>query len=133
MATLKEEQKRFIVMQLGMFFSPQQVAALVKEEYDLEVSRQHINEYNPEAKHKKPIAKKWKLLHEATRKNYLQDQGSIPIAHQAYRLRVLDDMARDAIKRGNTVHAAAVVQQAAKEVGRVYTARHAYPCLLIHI
>ncbi|MDR0070944.1 DUF2280 domain-containing protein, partial [Acinetobacter sp. 11520] len=47
MATLNKKQKLFIVQSLAVFNTPQETVSLVKEEFDIEVSRQQVESYDP--------------------------------------------------------------------------------------
>lgn len=121
MAKLTEDMKRTIVMELACYRTPSEVAQIVREQYGIEVSRQQVHEYDPHGSKSGDLAKKWKDLHAETRKQFLKDTSSIPVAQRAYRLRELNDMAQRAKARGNLVLAASLLEQAAKESGDVYT------------
>lgn len=47
MATLNKKQKLFIVQALVVFNTPQETVSLVKEEFDIDVSRQQVESYDP--------------------------------------------------------------------------------------
>ena len=47
MARLKPEQKLFIVQRLACFDTPTMVAKAVREEYQVELSRQVVEGYDP--------------------------------------------------------------------------------------
>jgi Na+-transporting NADH:ubiquinone oxidoreductase subunit NqrC len=55
------------------------------------------------------------------RDRFLNEISDIPIANKAYRLRVLQRMSTDAEKMKNMGMTAQLLEQAAKEVGDVYT------------
>jgi hypothetical protein len=117
---LDDEQRRFIVGRLAMYDSPQEVADAVKEQFGVEISRQVVFHYDPEHS---DCAQKWKDLHAATRKQFLEKASEVSVAQQAYRLRRLDEMERRARKKGNLPLAASILEQAAKEVGGAFTSR----------
>jgi hypothetical protein len=121
MPTLTEDVKRFIVQRLAMYDTPSEVAAAVKDEFAIEVPRQQVHQYNPLGSPNNAVAKKWVDLFKATRKTFLKDTSTIPVAQRAYRLRKLDEMARDALKSKNRQQAAALMEQAAKECGDAFT------------
>jgi hypothetical protein len=123
MAKLDDNIRAFVVQQLACYDTPTQVAAAVKEEFELELTRQQCASYDPTKVTSKALAKKWRDLFEATRKRFLEDVSTIPIANQATRLRSLERLLRTAEKRGNAVLAAQLLEQAAKEVGGAYTDR----------
>lgn len=120
MAKLTEEQKRRIVQELACYRTPSEVAAIVKEEFGVEPSRQQVREYNPE---QCDCAEKWRALHAATRAAFLESQAQIGIAQPAFRLKVLDEILRRALQKKNDVLAADMLERAAKEVGGAYTNR----------
>jgi Uncharacterized conserved protein (DUF2280) len=70
------------------------------------------------------LAEDFKRLFFETRKQFLEDLESTPIANKAVRLRRLDRMANVAEDRGNLVLAADLGERAAKEVGGAYTNKH---------
>jgi len=123
MAALKDDVKAFIVQALACFDTPSQVAASVKEEFGLDVERSHVQAYDPEKALGRNLSKKWRELFSATRKAFLEDQATIPIASQNFRLRALNRMYQEAARRGNVVLAAQLIEQAAKESGGAFTNR----------
>ena len=123
MPHLTEPQKLFIVRELACFGSPSEVAARVKEEFGIEVSRQQVDIYNPDSSHGKELSKKWKKLHAEVREAFTKEQVDIPIRHRSFRSRELLEMYRRAKARGNLAQAAQFLEQAAKEWGDAYTNR----------
>ena len=115
---LTEEQQRFIVLKLACFETPTEVAAAVKEEFGLELSKQAVAHYaSVEA------AEKWKLLYAEARKRYIEDTAEVEVAHQGFRLRELGKLYQRAKKRSADKMAAEFLRQAAEEVGGSYTNR----------
>ena len=120
---LSDALKVVVVQRLAMFDTPQQVVDFVKEEYGIELTRQGVQYYDPTVGVKPP--KKWCATFESTRVKFLETQSDIPIAQRSFRLRRLEQMAQKAEDRGNYMLAAALYEQAAKEVGLLYTnSRH---------
>lgn len=120
---LSDALKAVVVQRLAMFDTPQQVVDFVKEEYGIELTRQGVQYYDPTVGVKPP--KKWCATFESTRVKFLEMQSDIPIAQRSFRLRRLERMAQKAEDRGNYMLAAALYEQAAKEVGLLYTnSRH---------
>lgn len=124
MATLNDDVKRFIVQALACYDTPSQVAEAVKEEFGLVIDRQHVAVYDPTKKVGKALSQKWRDLFEETRKKFLNDVSSIPIANQTFRLRALNRMFTRAESVKNLALASQLLEQASKEVGGAFTNRH---------
>jgi len=124
MATLSDDVKAFIVQALACFDTPSQVADAVKDQFGLVISRQQCEGYDPTKKSAHGLAKKWRTLFEETRKQFLDETARIPIANQAYRLRVLDRLAAKAERMGNMAMVSQLIEQAAKEAGGAFTNKH---------
>lgn len=122
MAKLSDDVKTFIVQQLAMYESPSDVAAAVKETFDVAVTRQGVHFYDPTvgAEH---AGEKWVVLFHHTRAAFIDDMSSIGIAQRSTRLRWLDQSARRLLSKGNVLGAAQLLEQAAKEVGGMFTNR----------
>lgn len=123
MAALKDEVKAFIVQAIACFDKPTQVAASVKEQFGVEVSRQQCESYDPTKYAGRQLNIKWRTLFEDTRKRFREETAEIGIANRAMRLRVLERMAEKAESKGNIPLAMQILEQAAKEVGDVYVNR----------
>ncbi len=123
MAVLSSEVKAFIVQALACFDTPSQVAAAVREEFGLEVTRQKCEAHDPTKRAGRDLAKRWVTLFEDTRKRFREETAEIPIANRAFRLRVLGRMAEKAENMKNMALTAQLLEQAAKEVGDVYVNR----------
>lgn len=121
MATLKGEVKAFIVQSLACFDTPSQVVELVKKEFGLSITRQQVESHDPTKANGRGLAQKWVDMFNATRERFQNEISDIPIANKAYRLRVLDRMATKAEGMKNMALTAALMEQAAKEVGDAYT------------
>lgn len=118
MPKLPEPVKAFIVQRLACFDTPTQVAAAVKEEFGLEVTRQRVHEYDPG---RKSPGKKWRALFDSTRARFLEGVSDIPSANKATRIRRLERMAVAAEASKNYALAAQLYEQIAKEMGGLYT------------
>lgn len=118
---LDDEVKRFIVMALACFDSPSKVAASVKEEFELDLSRQRVHAYNPTKKAGSALSEELKALFTETRAQFLSETAQVPVASRVYRLRKLQ-AGIDAMERlNNHMGVAQLLKQAAEEVGDVYT------------
>lgn len=131
MAKLTEDVQVFIVQQLAMFETPSKVAATVKSEFGVEVSRQQVETYDPKRAGKKPTAK-WVAIHEATRKEFLEKMAGVASQHRAVRIQRLERMAirleEKALETKSPALAAQLLktvaemyEQIAKELGEKYT------------
>jgi len=123
MAALTDGAKRFIVQALACFDSPQQVADSVKKEFGVEVHRAQVAQYDPTKASGAKLSTKWRVLFADTRERFRKESAEIPIASQAFRLRVLQRMLAKVEARGNAAMAAQLLEQAAEEVGEVFVNR----------
>lgn len=127
MAALSNEVKAFIVQALACFDTPSQVAAAVREEFGLEVTRQKCEAHDPTKRAGRDLAKRWVTLFEDTRKRFREETAEIPIANRAFRLRGLGRMAEKAENMRNLALTAQLYEQAAKECGDMYINRKLEP------
>lgn len=123
MAALKDEVKAFIVQALACFDTPTQVAEAVKEQFGVDVPRNHVGAYDPTKASGRDLSKKWRVMFDETRRHFLEQVAEIPVANQAYRLRVLDRLVTKTERQGNTALTAQLLEQAAKETGGSFTNR----------
>jgi len=121
MATLTDEIKEFIVRGLARYETPTAIAAAVKVNFGVEITRQQVHEYNPQSS--RPPALRWCELHAVTREKFLADISAIGIAQKAVRLRLLEHFANQAMEDKCFIRAAAFMEQAAKECGGFYEKR----------
>ncbi|MDU9393716.1 DUF2280 domain-containing protein [Pseudomonas sp. zfem002] len=127
MAALSNEVKAFIVQALACFDTPSQVAAAVREEFGIEVTRQKCEAHDPTKRAGRDLAKRWVTLFEDTRKRFREETADIPIANRAFRLRALGRMAEKAETMKNMALSAQLLEQAAKECGDMYVNRKIEP------
>lgn len=123
MAELTEQMKLFIVHGLACYDTPSQVATAVKDEFGVEVTRQQVARYDAAKATAKDLSKKLRDIFNATREAFLADVSSIPIAQQAYRLRVLQRNLNRVEGQGNVAMVSQLLEQAAKESGGAFTNR----------
>lgn len=121
MAALKPEIKAFIVQSVACFDTPSQVVESVLKEFGIQITRQQVEQNDPTKISGKGLAQKWVDLFNVTRDRFLNEISDIPIANKAYRLRVLNRMAVNAESMKNYGMTAQLLEQAAKDVGDVYT------------
>ncbi|KQT52260.1 DUF2280 domain-containing protein [Aureimonas sp. Leaf427] len=121
---LTDEVRTHIVQGLACFDSPSVVAASVKKEFDVTVSPQAVEAYDPTKRAGRNLSEKWRTLFEAARTSFVEDTARIGISHRAVRLRALQRMAEKAEDMRNLALAAQLLEQAAKEMGEAYSNRH---------
>lgn len=122
MAKLSKTIQRFIVQQLACFESPSEVVAAVKEEYGVTITRQAVEHYDPtKGGEGKGLAKEHEELFNATRESFISKIDTLAISHKAYRLNQLEHIMRNAKRSRNWFLAAQMLEQAAKEMGGIYT------------
>jgi hypothetical protein len=134
MAKLADKHKRYIVERLACYDTPSVIARAVKEDFQLDVTRQQVHEYHPE--HGKPA--KWlKKLFDAARKKFDEGVTSEPLTKREVRIRRLavsverlERLADQAAEKKNFVLAAALddriaarYEQIAKDEGGMFTNR----------
>lgn len=120
---LSDEVKGFIVQCLACFDPPSAVVKAVKSEFEVDISPQQAETYDPTKRAGRALSPKWRAIFEATRAEFISDTSRIGISHRAVRLRALQRMAEKAEGMGNMALAAQLHEQAAKEVGESYTNR----------
>lgn len=119
MATLKEPVKIFIIQSLACRDTPQEVADLVKQEFDLILDRSQVALYDPTKRRGKNLSKKYVQLFEKTRQDFDAGLIDIPIANKHYRLKQYQKQLERNAK--NTVMSLKILEQAAKDVGGQFT------------
>ena len=122
MATLKNVHKIFIIQQLAMWVEPSEIKKALEEDFKIEPTLSQICYYDP--KYGK-ISAELKALYEETRENFTKEIESIPIANEAYRLKVLQRRLSSQLSQRvvNDKLVMELCEQAAKERGRMYTNR----------
>lgn len=124
MATLTQVTKLFIVGRLACFDSPSEVVKAVKEELGVTATRSQVQAYDPTTAQGARLSKELASIFTTTRKKFLKDTTSIPIANKAVRLRLLQRMTDKAMEKNNSGLASSLLEQAAKESGEAFTNRH---------
>jgi len=120
---LTEAARSYIVRAQACFESPSSVRDAVRREFGVEVSRQAIERYDPTKQAGRDLGTKWAVLFETTRRAFIADTARIGIANRTVRLRALGRLAETAEASGNLVVAMQALEQAAKEMGGIFTNR----------
>ena len=93
---------------------------MISEEFEVVLTARHVRAYDPKTFQFAGGAK-WQEYHSQVRKRFNTDIAEIPIAQRAYRLHRLKQIHDRALELGALVIAMNALEQAAKEVGNVYT------------
>jgi hypothetical protein len=121
MPTLTDDIKEFIVRGLGRYETPSEVAEAVYATFDIKLTRQQVYRYDPDCSQRP--APRWRELHAAARKAFVNEVADIGVAHKAVRLRLLDRMTHSALANHADMRAAYLLEQAARECGGMYVRR----------
>lgn len=122
MAQLKKEIKLFIVRSLAVFNTPTETAKAVSEEFNIQLSRQHCEKYDPTKRAGMDLSADLKSEFELTRKEFLDTPKNIPIANLAVRLQRMEDQYIKHSK--NPALALSILKQAAEDEGGKLTNRN---------
>ena len=117
--------KVFIVQRLACFDRETEVARAVKETFQLEVSRQRVQYYDPTSRLGASLAPELRALFQRARAAFLKEIDTIPIANKAVQLRSLDKALALAEQRGQIVMVIPLVEAAAKIAGTI-TNKHSH-------
>lgn len=119
MAALSEPVKIFIVQSLACRDTPQEVVALVKQEFGLEIDRRQCENYDPTKYSGRNLSKKFVQLFHETREKFDSGLIDIPIANKHFRLKQYGKLLERNAK--NTVMSLKILEQAAKDSGGQFT------------
>ncbi len=120
MSALTEEEKMFVVSQFAQFRTHAQVIEAVKETFAKEIGFTNVRAYDPASPYFS-AGDRFRALHDEMRKAFIQNVSDIPIANQSFRLAILQQGVVASVQAGKWATAAALAEQAAKEVGGVLT------------
>lgn len=121
---LTDDARTFVVCALAAFDAPSVVAEALRKEFEIVITPQSVELYDPTKRAGRNLAPKWKSMFDQARKSFLEDTSSIGISHRAARLRTLHRMAAKAEGMGNMALAAQLLEQAAKECGDAFSNKH---------
>ncbi len=121
MKKLEKEVKQFITQQLARFCTPQEVVELVKINFNITITRQHVFYFDAEKNQN--ISEHWKAIFDATREKFLNDVVDLPLSKKIVRIKKLSKFVEKFEENENYVAAAAVLKQIAKETGGMFTNR----------
>jgi hypothetical protein len=122
MGKLTNEIRGKIVAGWARYDTAVEIRREIRETYQVDVDMQQIYVLNPEGANWKG-ARRWEAVFAAERKVFLESASRIGIAQKVVRLQRLDKLCRMAIDKRNVKLAAELMEQAAKEMGEVFTNR----------
>lgn len=123
MARLNDKHKALLVQALATFSTPSDARDELNKMFGVEASLDQVVFYDPTTANGVRLGQKWKDLFHETRERFKTEVGDIAIASKAYRLRQLDRIVRGTKSPKLQMEA---MEQAAKEVGDVYTNRRVH-------
>jgi hypothetical protein len=118
-----KQHKPFVVQCNARFMSPSEVTEAVQQTFDLSITRQIVEAYDPTKVTGKNLSANLKSLYYETQREFISDLASIDVSHQAFRLRLLSEAIRQlkAKPHPNWILIAQLAEQAAKERGGMFT------------
>ncbi|KCW04893.1 hypothetical protein J965_2471 [Acinetobacter baumannii 44839_9] len=123
MARLNKRGKLYIVRSLATYETPSETARGVQEEFGITVTKQQCEAYDPTKKTGQDLSEEFKTEFYRVRKEMNDNLSAIPIANIAYRLKRLQRFIDHEQFKENPVIVPSLLEQAAKEVGGLYTNR----------
>ncbi len=114
-------QKHFVVESLACGRYPHEVVEAVKERFGIDVSIQRIECYDPTKVAGRSLSMELQLLFVSARDKYVAEMKHIAVSHQVWRVDLLDRLVARTYKKGNVPLTAELLEQAAREVGGMYT------------
>lgn len=116
MPRLTKAQKLFLVRAFAEFETPTSAAALVNEQFGIEITRQSAQRYDPTTTAGADLAAYLTEEFRAHRQRFLGEMDQIALSHKPYRMRELQ-RAYDRLKLvGNVLGGARIIEQAAREM-----------------
>ncbi|WP_151828159.1 DUF2280 domain-containing protein [Acinetobacter oleivorans] len=93
MAKLKKAEQLFVVRSLAQFMTPTEVVKAIKENYNIDVSPQQVEAYDPTKVAGRDLRKEFKVVFDATREEYLkQPIHNISGTNDIVQLKILSDL-----------------------------------------
>ncbi|MBE2510548.1 DUF2280 domain-containing protein [Acinetobacter baumannii] len=123
MARLNKRVKLYIVRSLATYETPSETARGVQEKFGITVTKQQCEAYDPTKKTGQDLSEEFKTEFYRVRKEMNDNLSAIPIANIAYRLKRLQRFIDHEQFKENPVIVPSLLEQAAKEVGGLYTNR----------
>lgn len=119
MARITKKVKLFIVRMLAEFESPTQASKTVKEIFNLDVTPQQCEAYDPTKRTGQDLSQELRDKFFEYRRKANEELEAIPIANKRYRLQLLQGLVDE--HPNNPVFTPKWIEQAAKEMGGQFT------------
>ena len=123
MARLNDKHRTLLVQSLAAFSTPSEARDELKEVYGVDAGLDQVVFYNPTTANGARLADKWKTMFAEARARFRRDTDDIAVANKAFRLRELNRIVRTTKSPKLKMEA---MEQAAKEMGDVYTNRRVH-------
>ena len=120
MARLTSEHKAFVIRGFARYETVPEITRGLKETFGIEVGTHQLYGYHPDSINFR-VSKQWLELFHRERKAFLDNVEPIGIANKTFRLQELHKNYALAMGRKNTTLACEILEQAAKEMGEVFT------------
>jgi len=122
MAKLKKAEQLFIVRSLAQFMTPTEVVKAIKETFNITVSPQQVEAYDPTKVAGRDLRKEYEEVFESTREEYLkQPIHNISGANDIVQLKILSDLLF--AKKNNVTMTIKIVDQMQKIMKGFYEKR----------
>ncbi|OXS75596.1 DUF2280 domain-containing protein [Acinetobacter baumannii] len=122
MAKLKKAEQLFIVRSLAQFMTPTEVVKAIKETFNITVSPQQVEAYDPTKVAGRDLRKEYKEVFVSTREEYLkQPIHNISGANDIVQLKILSDLLF--AKKNNVTMTIKIVDQMQKIMKGFYEKR----------
>ncbi|MFK7406948.1 DUF2280 domain-containing protein [Acinetobacter baumannii] len=122
MAKLKKAEQLFIVRSLAQFMTPTEVVKAIKETFNITVSPQQVEAYDPTKVAGRDLRKEYKEVFKSTREEYLkQPIHNISGANDIVQLKILSDLLF--AKKNNVTMTIKIVDQMQKIMKGFYEKR----------
>ncbi len=120
---LSEVVKRFVITQCARWERPTAIARMVKEQFGVNMSPQATEGYDPTKRLGRNLSMPHRKLFNAERERFTHEIDAIPIANAAYRIAKLQQYSERAEDEGDLKLAAQMLEQAARDLGELFTNR----------
>lgn len=121
MARINKKVKLFIVRLMAEFETPTDAAKQVKDIFNVDVTPQQCEAYDPTKRTGQDLTQELRDLFFDYRRRANEELEAIPIANKRYRLQRLQNIIDHDQYKENPVLVPRLLEQAAKEVGGLYT------------